>query len=441
MKLQSINPEYRYIPRVPSYIFIESIVNSGVLSEAEKSMLATLLQAGLARLKAAMTPRSSADLNVLLHFMAPDGGGSRAVNELLDSAKRVRGSLLQQDDWWDNLFGTLNIDDEHIQRDIKSQVAEEFGSVQPQTKPQPNRPKSPELEMELNKGEQYKDELKGIINKSRTGRDVARSKISDLQSRLDALMRQTQSESIFKPIAELLSEFKSVRYQLNEQGESDIFRKLGTYLANPKYAERKMQSVTSREDNQRAAKLALQISIDHLRDKFAATLEDAGLTPSDIIKTYQRRQSLIAGGLQTPEETAEYNRLGKQIGKVFELFNPKWGEEAPPTSQPNAPGPGTPGSSEPSRPDDAGGGLISARKRLEQSDPLDPDQPLARSDALKTTAREMLRTAASAINRGENPMDSVRTFLQQLFETDPAMAQLLWKLWQRYVRNKRRKLP
>lgn len=121
-----------------SYLFIESVSATNVLDEAGESRLGALLKAGMAKLNAALTPGNAEDLDTLLTFQAPDGGGSKAVNDLVSQASKVEGDITQNQEWWNNLFNVFNVSDDTVKGNIINQVQQDVntGTAPPTGGPQ-----------------------------------------------------------------------------------------------------------------------------------------------------------------------------------------------------------------------------------------------------------------------------------------------------------------
>lgn len=351
------------------YFFVESAIGSGLMSEADLSGLQAMLQAGIAKLKAAITPGTASDLDVLMSFIAPGTGGSKAVNDLIAAAKTSPTQLSQNEDWWTNLFSTLNINDPTIQKDIQYQVADEVGQEMlrdpglPEpggTAPTPDVTQATqgaeqarqqtrdaldqstyadELRQERSDADQWRQQLMDTIARGQERHSMASDKLNQLNTRLDQLMKRApNTEDFMGPIGDMLLEFDSVRanagritnttiktinrrydYDIPIITEAGLFDKLRTMMVNPKYTKRQAQSAASNANNVQAAKLAIKIATDHMREQFRSKLQDAGLTPSDIIKTYSQWEKLKSSG-GDPNIIA---RLEEKLRQAFRLFNIK----------------------------------------------------------------------------------------------------------------------
>ena len=127
-----------------SYLFIESVIAINILDEGS---LGDTFTAGLAKLKSALTPGSSEDLDMLLQFMAPRGGGAKAVNNLVQIAGREHGSILDNSNWWQELYNVFGVTDQTIQTNVLNQVKQEIAKpasvLNQPTEPAPPAPAAP----------------------------------------------------------------------------------------------------------------------------------------------------------------------------------------------------------------------------------------------------------------------------------------------------------
>lgn len=328
-----------------SYLFVESVLATGVVNEAGR--LQALFQAGLAKLQAAITPGSGQDLDILLQFMAPRGGGSAAVQNLVQSAGREQGDITANDQWWKELFNAFGIADETIKGNVQNQVKQELAKgIQPEAGDEADAAEAdPETGQSLEAGgspgggsllDQLKDErgreqaYQGDISSQlaaiRKSREANQEAIGHLRNRLDTALKggpnrkdeeQVAAESVSAELAlALMCETAVIRNigtvgnhmirqigircrcntpVLSEVGLLDRLRGAvgGTVqggrnlLANPELAKRKLRTATSSANNTRAAKLATQFLSDHLRSTFEMKLETAGLTPDAIKQKLQ----------------------------------------------------------------------------------------------------------------------------------------------------------
>ena len=117
----------RYESLPLSYLFIESILATNALNEAGEGRFEALLQAGVAKLNAALTPGNASDLDSLLAFMAPSAGGSSAVNSLIQQAAKYQGNIVDNQDWWNKLFNVFGVQDDTIKSNIQNQVKQDIG--------------------------------------------------------------------------------------------------------------------------------------------------------------------------------------------------------------------------------------------------------------------------------------------------------------------------
>jgi len=349
-------------------LFLESAIQTKLMSEADLTNLQAMLKAGIARLKSALTPGTSSDLDILMAFMAPGVGGSKSIESLLNSAKLTDKNLGENDEWWDEYFSTFKIDDYNIQKDIRNQVADEVGQQsvdqdmlrkngtlspynsdaerggnnQNSQDSQGRQEKGPFDEedifsQEIQNSDEWRKQLLDAISKGKAGKQTASNKLRDLNAKLDQLLKNApRSEGFIFPITDMLLEYKSVQnnihlitnnvisvanckygFNIPTINENGLLNKLRTMMANPKYANRLLNKSTNTDTNIQAAKLAIRIATDHLRDKFNIKLKSAGLSPSEIIKTYIAWKKLKSsnGDKRTILE------LENKLKSAFKLFD------------------------------------------------------------------------------------------------------------------------
>ena len=92
--------------------------------------------------------------------------------------------------------------------------------------------------------------------------------------------------------------------------------------SNPAYAQQQLAASGAAATNERAAKLAVQILSDNIRQKFQAALSANGLTPDQIIQTYDQWKKLKPKAEAGDQQAlATYNQAADTLKKAFKLFN------------------------------------------------------------------------------------------------------------------------
>lgn len=421
-----------------SYFILEAIAGSRILTEAEQSSLAAILQAGISRLKAALTPKTSADLDTMLAFMAPDHGGSKAVQELLNQAKQSKTPIIQDEDWWTNLFATLNIGDTHIQSEIRNQVGTEF--QQPNKAPEQRAPQrtnqvrdklnqpsyKDELQKEREKTEKHRQDVMAMLDQARANRKMASAKMADIRSQMGqfpqeedisnaALNLMLECETVKKHIPAFvkiaIGKFSKVR---NIQLTENLFDKIRTMVGNPNYAASQIDSYTTANNNERAAKLAVQVAIGHLRTKFGTALRNAGMMPNDIINAYTSWKQLRTTGTN-PDALRQ---LEDKLKRAFKLFNvnPTAAKEdplaVPPADQQAQP-------------------VQAPQTQPAQQAPVSNANISTDTTAFaRDIARRMVTAAVQASSTGQDSVKAAKAVAQQAYRLDPQTATILWKHFQ-----------
>lgn len=361
MKLTVITDESEISKELP-YIFIDSVLASNILTETDLGHLDAILKAGLAKLRAALTPGNAKDLDTLLRFMAPQGGGVEAVNKLIQTANQNQGDLTNNNDWWNGLFQTFGVQDEQVRNNIMDQVRQNVSNqptqpqqptqqsppeLQPPEPQQPRAQRNPELLNLLRQERQSESDYQSGILKQiadiRQERSKTQADIAKLRKMLDRMTSRTATESIYSDVMrQLFCEYSVIncmprivrqitrRYPiLTEAGLMDKLRgaiKGGRNLfANPHLAKQQLAGATTAATNKRAAKLAVQLLTDHLRTSFEMKLSEAGMTPDQIaskLRQWDRLKQLEAqsGDNPSPKLVEALLAVSNDLKKIFELF-------------------------------------------------------------------------------------------------------------------------
>lgn len=334
-----------------SYLFVESVVISNVLSESGLGTLNALFKSGMARLRAAIAPGTSDDLGALLAFMAPRGGGIEAVKNLLDAAPQSNEPLVDNISWWNEIFAAFGVKDSMIKKNILDRVkSEQPTQLAEPTQPEQSTTQQPGfLRQERQPSEhQHPDNIRSQLDDIRRQREENRQAIGHLRNRLEQAQSRV-AESISDEIALILLSEESVinnvhiighhfqerlgsaialegLYDRAKQTFSKASHSLRNIAANPEYSRQQLASQTKSSDNIRIAKLAIQILTDHLREIFRSKLEAAQMTPEQIvqkIKIWSKLQARMSQSKQnpTPDLVDAYVKMSDELKTIFKLFN------------------------------------------------------------------------------------------------------------------------
>jgi hypothetical protein len=395
-----------------SYLFIESVLASGVLNEAGSGRLAALMRAGIAKLQNFLTSDPSTDLQSLLIFLAPTGGGMEKLKVLITQAKQAKGSILDNEDWWRDLFNAFGMKDPGIQAEIRQRVAREIGR-EPQARgrgiagPPGQEPEqrggilgglagmfqhplgqqgrgqrpgggmgggggggmSPDmtndLQAERERVRGHENQLRDMVSQNSKDRESTMAEMQRLQAQLDAMRpkQRGMAESFLAAVASGLLQESSVRSNLKfvannlmrrlgapavtdfsshdwlkdflnsvvpkkepvEEGFRDFVRGAGNFLGNPTYGADKMDDSARTDRNERAAKLAVQILFDKLKDELRQRLQVANLSMDDMRQTLNLWNKLMAkwqSGSRDPRLQTKLKETLEQVKKILFAINP-----------------------------------------------------------------------------------------------------------------------
>jgi hypothetical protein len=360
-----------------SYLFVETVLHSGVLTEASQSRLGALLAAGLSKLQNFLTPDAATDLESLLFFIAPDGGGLTRVKELITQAKNIDGILVENNDWWNDLFNACGVKDPEIQAGIKNKVTKEFSKPEPAASPAPPVPPPG-----------FKDAVHGMFNqhgpspaghggtnqraatpappshepvlKAYSERQARTQRLRALNSALSKLGASKMTESFYSEVAKnlldegavrtnlkyvmsnlmrrmghpistnypdenWLKKFMSNRQQVSE-GFTDFMRDARNFVANPSYTVDKLDNTSRQEQNQRAAKIAVQLIFDHLKKEADARLGIVDMDLDDVreaLGLWNKLAERYKKGSRDSRLIAKLKELKEKIRQITFALNPE----------------------------------------------------------------------------------------------------------------------
>lgn len=333
-------PKYGETP--PAYLFIESVIASGVLSEASNNRLEAIVGAAAGKLKNLLTPGASSDLETMLTFLAPKGGGLAKIQQLVKLAGETKTPLDQDETWWQQIFDAFGVVDQTVRQTIKaksSQIANDkpaTGAPAPaaQQTAQPKAGKAPPgapaaqtaqqpdvtaLEQERARAAQEQTDLMGQVQQNQADQSQSRAKVEQLRAKLAALKAKRAggvAEDMLRHIAHgLLAEadvssnlkfvanslMRRLGYQSSsavqevswlkkfigspvKEGFKDFFNNLRMNYANPMYSADKWDQYGAGQHNQHLAKVAVRLLSDHITQSFAERLQVANLTPKQAMQ-------------------------------------------------------------------------------------------------------------------------------------------------------------
>lgn len=349
MKLQHIGtdgghylsrPKYGELP--PAYLFIESVIACRVLSEASSNRLEAIVGAAAGKLKNLLTPGASSDLETMLSFLAPKGGGLAKVQQLVKQAGESQTDIAQDEAWWQQMFDAFGVVDQSVRQTIKAKTSQ-IAANKPVTgapaqdqqqapvpgaetvppgasaAPTAQQPDVAALEQERAAAAQEQTGLTGQIDQNRTDQSQSRAKVAQLRAKLAALKAKGSggvAESMLRHIAhgllaeaEVSSNLKFVANSLMrrlgypssstvqevnwlkkfigppvKEGFRDFFNNLRMNYANPMYSADKWDQYGAGQNNQHLAKVAVRLLSDYITQSFQERLQVANLTPKQAMQ-------------------------------------------------------------------------------------------------------------------------------------------------------------
>lgn len=314
--------KFGYLPA--SYLFVETVVGAGILGEAAETRLNQIMQGAIGRLQNFLTPGASSDLETMLGFFAPKGGGLARVQDMIKKAGDLKISVAQDQVWWQQLFTVFNVLDTSVQQQIQQRAIQAAGNLtQDKNETTAGQKSNPAAQIKRQEVLDQNQELTRMIDKNTAAREASLARMKEIQARIDALAARKgtpTSEGVFNFIAgELLNEAdvkSNLRFVASnlmrrlgytsttpiqeidwlkrfacdfkkpvEEGFGDFFRNMRMMATNPGHVAQKAQDSQLKSHNQRVAKLAIQYLSDWLTQEMGQRLRVANLTVQDMMKS------------------------------------------------------------------------------------------------------------------------------------------------------------
>ena len=345
-----------------SHLFLLAVNESRLPRSAQ---FASIINTGISQLRAYLTADASQELNMLLSFMQGDtrGESARRVSDLIESSKSDT-NIINNQEWWSNLYKATGIADPQVQNNIFNQVRRlmsgpaQGGPVQgtsPLQRARTNQtgetdtPSAPQngIEQHRQQEQAYNSQLAQKLEQIRQGRESNQAEITKLLKAIEDKKAQLKTESICSAIAydllqhphivehlstinQHIAKMLGVKTTIVEAGLADrlksTFRNAANIAANPGLAA----SSKANYDSHRAAKLATQLITQHLRAKFDQALITNKINPDSFRAQYQEWQRLQSGTL-TPQQQTTRDTISNNLKMVWNIFGSTY---SPPTQTP-----------------------------------------------------------------------------------------------------------
>lgn len=243
---QHINHQYQLY-------FINAVLKSRILGEAAANRLKSVLNTGLSKVQAALAPNISSDVEPMLMIMAPKAGGIQAVRQLVDSAGKIRGPVISDQNWLNSLFAAFGINDQQIQINLKNQLEVDLGRTpQPNPGPKPKPQAKPQTgaQPQPQTGTQPQPQAKqpGLAGAVDFERSNATQAINDTQATLDtvAINRSNAAAELAKiqdKIRELMTKAAATRSQASPPPTESIINQIAKQLLNESEVRRNLNII------------------------------------------------------------------------------------------------------------------------------------------------------------------------------------------------------
>lgn len=351
------DPGTHYNGMPASYLFVETILGSGILSENASGRIDGVMQAAISRLQAFLTPGASSDLESMLGFFAPKGGGLAKVRQMVQKAGTIQTPITQDRNWWQELFTVFNVQDQTVQQQIMAATVRSAGN--PPQSEIPGVPGVPQSRPQA--GAAPATDLAAKMQQNTQARQASAQRMAAIRGQMKALppavgealcnhlakqlMTETDVKSNLRfvasnlmkrlgygsttPVQEVnwLKKFATSFDRPVEEGFRDFFRNMRMMAANPDHLQAKAQNSALKSYNERVAKLAIQHLTDHITQEMETRLQVANLTVRDMIITVSEWQKVMAekqklNGQMTPQFKQKFHDTYDKMQRIVYALDP-----------------------------------------------------------------------------------------------------------------------
>lgn len=433
------------------YFMVESIARLKVIDEGN---LENILQAGLAKLKSSIMPGAASDLDILLAFMAPNKGGIRSIDKLINIAESSENSIINNDQWWIDFYNAFNITDTDVQKNIRNQVTNEItqemgrgrrSSGQYRGEQRSSKP----TQATTDDVDEIRKEFSDIISKGKTNNSQAKEKIQQLNAKLAELMQSApKSEDLLGAVGAILLERNEVEnnigaivnkaitlinrrygHSIPAINEAGLLDKLRTMVANPRYTSNKISVYNIKANNKQGAKLAIILATENLRNRYNTRMSEIGVDPKEVTNLYK------AANKPDVSETVKSSIMNK-LARIHLLFNGKTQAQQTRQAQPNQ----TSTRAREARYSQAPRRNITGATASQ--DPLNSDITQDITGFKSSLRDEIYKTGNRVYQNGGNTSQIIaatKKVASKAWKQNPQAAQEVWTIWLRYLMANRTK--
>lgn len=356
-------------PKLFSYHLLKSINN--IISE---NVLSGLLTSGLSNFQQYLTPGVSPEHKDMLDIIAPQRGGLAALNNLVEVAKTYDNSIFKQPKWFQKLFNIMGVENDtefkrfiiNNAKAIQASAGSQSGSSsQGNSKGSQQRSQTAKSAGSSENAEEGQIEvhpaIRQLIDIENTLKGMVLRKIPDKEASAKILqlaqtlynsyhqaspqaqaveecLNRIASQALRLPIVidkshiiipeaiisstncNIISEFnwKSLSDRISKgvsTGMGAASSALGA-IANPEVAAAQAQQKSAKFDNQRYAKVIINLALDKLRDRYIRISSVYGLNPQQISELIKKIKEAKYSGKDNNPEIAAYKQKLYMIRKA-----------------------------------------------------------------------------------------------------------------------------
>jgi len=246
-----------------------------------------LIRLGIAKLQQAIAPKSQQGLDFLLSYLAPNGGGTAKITELLNAARTYPEPITKNAAWWEELFNA-------------------FGPVPQQVRAEVIRLAEVEVQ-------QSAKMYHGLAGRQPPRQEQQPSADA---AKLQAYLRaKAEREGAAGKLAGLKDEYAKMIGGHDPQIKVEAFDDVRHAIANPGQFRHSLQTRAHGLDNHRIASAAVRLLSKRMSEFFHAKLKEYDMTPEQLQELFDMAAKQKAAGQPL------HPNLAAKIKTAIDFFN------------------------------------------------------------------------------------------------------------------------
>lgn len=248
---------------------------------AKPTLLHDVIRLGIAKLQGAISPKTQQDLEHLLLYLAPRGGGVGQLRKVIEAATTSPGPISQNKEWWVQLFGVFG----QVPQEIRDEV----------------------MRLAAAEAERTSRLYYGMAGATPPSTPKPAPDPEKLQTYLRA---KAEREEAAKRLAQLKDQYAQLMGGHDPAIKVESMDALRNAIANPAYARQQLQSKALAHENERIAKMVVRTLVQRMSAYFHAKLAQHGVTPEEVVEMFEiYRQQRLSGQPINPNLKARMQQI------------------------------------------------------------------------------------------------------------------------------------